>query len=185
MLSEQVITTGTRVLHPHRQLLVNGVIATLALTTPVFAVAYWLTIPKDTWPWVVTLHVLTAVVVLLLILRFRRTSVTVSPRGVRERGFLGQVNEISNDEIGTICLIELYRDNTLDTQPNLFVLDREGEVRVRLRGQYWPRSTMEDVAEVLDRPIVNVSDSITLSEMRSSRPEWLYWFERVSLLSWL
>ena len=185
MLSEQVITTGASVLRPHRHLLVNGVIATLALTTPVFAVAYWLTIPTGSWPWVLALHVLTAIVVVLLVLRFRRTTVTVSPAGVRERGFLGQVNEISNTEIGSICLIEIYRDNALDTQPNLFVLDRSGAVRVRLRGQYWSRAIMEDVADVLDRPVVNVSDTITLSEMRSARPEWLYWFERVPLLSWL
>ncbi|HWD61964.1 MAG TPA: hypothetical protein VG369_05655 [Humibacter sp.] len=178
-------TTGTHVLHPHRHLLVNGVIATLALTTPVFAVAYWLTISGDSWPWVLALHALTAVFVLFLVLLLRRTTVTVSQDSVRERGFLGQINQISNSEIGSICLIEIYRDNALDTQPNLFVLDKSGVVRVRLRGQYWSRTTMEDLAEVLDRPIVNVSDSITLSEMRSSRPEWLYWFERVPLLSWI
>jgi hypothetical protein len=43
---------------------------------------------------------------------------------------------------------------------------------------------MEDVADVLDRPMVSPAESVTLSEMRSTQPEWLYWFERIPLLAW-
>ncbi|HEY0259748.1 MAG TPA: hypothetical protein VGC18_07850 [Lacisediminihabitans sp.] len=177
--------TEPRVLRPHRHLLASGLIAALALTTPVFAVAYWLTIGSGRWPVIVAVHVLVAVIALLLVLRYRRTLVTVSPEGIRERGFLGPSAEIANVEIGSLCLVEICRDNTPDTQPNLFVLDRQGVARMRLRGQYWSRADMEAIAEVLDRPLAGPSDAVTLSEMRSTRPEWLYWFERVSLLGWL
>jgi hypothetical protein len=184
VISEQVMTTGTHVLRPHRHLLSSGVVAVLALTTPLFAVAYWLTIGAGTWPFVVAAHVLVAVLTAIAVLQYRRTTIVVSPQGIRERGFLGRVAEIPNGEIGALCLVELYRDNALDTQPNLFVLDTAGVPRIRLRGQYWSRAVMENVAEVLDRPLVGSDDSVTLSEMRTTRPGWLHWFERTPLLSW-
>lgn len=185
MLFEQVMTTETHVLRPHRHLLSSGVIAALALTTPVFAVAYWLTIGNGGWPVTLGVHALVALLALIAVLRFRRTAVMVSPEGVRERGFLGRITEIANRDIGSLCLVELYRDNALDTQPNLFILDLHGMPRVRLRGQYWSRADMEELAEVLDRPLAIPSDSITLSEMRSAHPGWLYWFERIPLLTWM
>jgi hypothetical protein len=184
VLSEQVMTTETHVLRPHRHLLSSGLIAALALTTPLFAVAYWLTISAGTWPVTLAVHAAVGMVALLAVLRYRRTTVMVSPQGVRERGFLGRTSELSNDEIGSLCLVEIYRDNALDTQPNLFVLDTAGVPRIRLRGQYWSRADMEDLADVLDRPLVSPTESVTLSEMRSTQPGWLYWFERIPLLAW-
>jgi hypothetical protein len=184
VISERVMTTGVHVLRPHRHLLSSGVIAALALTTPLFAVAYWLTISAGTWPYVAIAHVLVAVALLFAVLQYRRTTLIVSADGIRERGFLGRVTELPNSEIGTLCLVELYRDNALDTQPNLFILDTTGSPRVRLRGQYWSRMVMEDVAEVLDRPLIGSTESITLSEMRTIRPGWLYWFERTPFFSW-
>jgi hypothetical protein len=184
VLSEQVMTTETHVLRPHRHLLSSGLIAALALTTPLFAVAYWITIGAGTWPVTLAVHALVALVAVLAVLQFRRTRVLVSPQGVWERGFLGRVSEISDSQIGSLCLVEIYRDNALDTQPNLFILDTSGVPRIRLRGQYWSRVDMEDVADVLDRPLVSPAESVTLSEMRSTQPEWLYWFERIPLLAW-
>lgn len=185
MLSEQVMAGQTHVLRPHRHLLASGVIAALALTTPLFAVAYWLTIGAGTWPVTVAVHLLVIVLAVLAVLQFRRTTVVVSPAGVRERGFLGRVTRLSADEIGSLRLVEIYRDNALDTQPNLFILDDAGTVRMRLRGQYWSRTDMEEIAEVLDRPLISPEESVTLSELRSAQPGWLYWFERVPLLTWL
>jgi hypothetical protein len=184
VLSEQVMTTETHVLRPHRHLLSSGLIAALALTTPLFAVAYWLTIGAGTWPIVLAVHVLVGLIAVLAVLQFRRTRVLVSPQGIWERGFLGRVSSIADDEIGSLCLLELYRDNALDTQPNLFVLDLSGVPRIRLRGQYWSRADMEELADVLDRPLVSPADSVTLSEMRSTQPGWLYWFERIPLFAW-
>ena len=185
MLTEQVITRDACLLRPHRYILVSGLVAALALTTPVFAVAYWLTITPGTWMWPLGLHVLAALVGALLVFRFHRTAVVVSPQGVVERGFLGRINQISTDEISALYLVEIYRDSTLDTQPNLFIIDKDGALRIRLRGQYWSRESMEELAEVVDRPLTNLSDSIRLADMRQSRPEWLYWFERLPVISWI
>ncbi|GAB3614323.1 YdbT family protein [Humibacter ginsengisoli] len=185
MLSEQMMTTETHVLRPHRHLLASGMIAALALTTPLFAVAYWLTISSGGWQITLAVHVFVALIAILAVLQYRRTKVLVSPEGVLERGFLGRVSEMSKQEIGMLCLIEIYSDNALDTQPNLFILDKDGAPRIRLRGQYWSRADMEDLADVLDRPLVSPQESVTLSEMRSTQPGWLYWFERIPLLTWL
>jgi hypothetical protein len=171
-------------LRPRRQLLGTGLLALTALIAPVFAIVLWFTIPAGTaWIALLALAVI-AVGVLTGVLLFTRTLLTVSSDRVAERGMLGRVSRVGNAEIGSLVMVELYRDNTLDTQPNLFICDRSGAVRIRLRGQYWTRESMEAVAEVLERPIDYAHDVVTLAELRTTRPEWLYWFERVRPLSW-
>jgi hypothetical protein len=185
MLAEHVVSPGARALRPHSSLLRTGVLAALALVVPTFALAYWITVPAGTgWVTAVALT-LTIACLAFLGVQLRHISVVVSPEGVVERSFLGHVNGISNEEIGAVHLLEVYHENALDTVPNLFICDREGAVRVRLRGQYWSRESMETVADVLDQPLHYGDDAVTLAELRSSRPEWLYWFERVPVLQWL
>jgi len=179
VLNEHIAATNARVLRPHRHLLTHGVLAALALTTPVFAVLYWLTIPNGGWAVVLIVHLALVLVLVLLIAGFLGTAIQVSPARVRERGFLGRVRLTSRDQVGSILLIEVYRDNALDTQPNLFVCGTDGELLVRMRGQYWSRDDMELVAETLDLPITTTARSLTLGELRRARPDLLYWFERL------
>lgn len=178
MPNEQVAAPSARILLPHRQLLTHGVTAVLALTTPVFAVLYWLTIPRGGWPVVLSVQLAVLTACGLLVLGFLGTAITVSPSGMRERGFFGGVREVPTHRVGSILLIEVYRDSALDTQPNLFVCASEGTLLVRMRGQYWSRENMELVADTLDLPVKTITRSLTLGELRRSRPDLLYWFER-------
>lgn len=178
VLNEHTAATTTRTLRPHRHLLTHGVTAVLALTTPVFAVLYWWTVPSGDWPAVVAAHVALLVVSGLLVLGFLGTVIQVSPAGMRERGFLGRSHTVAIDEIGSLLLIEVYRDSALDTQPNLFVCAADGSLLIRMRGQYWSRDHMEVVADTLDLPVNTITRSITLGELRRARPDLLYWFER-------
>lgn len=182
MPREHLAATHFQVLRPHRHLLSHGMSAALAFTTPVFAVLYWLTIPTGSWIVVLCAHVALLLVFGLLVGGFLGTSIAVSPQGLRERGFLGSAHTTTVDQIGSILLIEVARDSALDTQPNLFVCGHDGSLLVRMRGQYWSRENMELVAETVDLPVKTITRSLTLRELRRSRPDLLYWFERFPVI---
>jgi len=175
---EKVVAQQRTLLRPHSHLFTRGLIALLALTTPVFAVLYWLTIPDGEWPLVLGLHVLVVTAAALAVLAFFGTTIQFTAGGVRERGFFGRTREVGHGTVGAAILIDLYESSTLDTQPQLFITDKNGRVLIRMRGQFWALNDMERVAEELDVPITKRAESVTLAELRRTSPELLYWFER-------
>ncbi|WP_223694338.1 hypothetical protein [Leifsonia poae] len=172
------MTPRTTVLRPHAHLFTRGIVAILALTTPVFAVLYWLTIPDGAWPLVLGIHILVVVATTLAVLAFFSTTIQLGPDGVRERGFFGRTVDIPARTAGAAVLIDLYEGSTLDTLPQLFVTGQNGRVLIRMRGQFWALEDMERVAEELDVPLTKRPESVTLNELRRTSPELLYWFER-------
>lgn len=166
------------VLRPHRDLFVRGLTAVLALTTPVFAVLYWLTIPDGDWGYVLLAHVLVILATILGVYSFFSATITLRADGVHERGFFGRTRLVRPVDVGTILLMRLYDGSTLDTLPQLFVTGRDGRVLIRMRGQFWSTEAMERVAEELDVPVTRPEEFLTITQLRRTSPELLYWFER-------
>lgn len=176
-------TARSHDLRPQPHLLRQGIIACLALTTPVFAVLYWMSVPNGQWPAVLAVHFAIALLTVWFALGYRGASVRVSARGIRERGFFGRTHTTPFDAIGSILLLELYRDSALDTQPQLFVCDRDGRLLLRMRGLFWSRTDMDTVIDTLDVPIEVADGTFTTADLRRTRPELLYWFERFPRVS--
>lgn len=175
--------TSPRVIRPMRQLFRQGLIAVLALTTPVFAVLYWMTVRLDSWPIVLAVHLAVLALTAVVIVGYLGACISVSPDGIDERGFFGHTRSARIEQIGSILVLEIYRDSALDTQPQLFVCDHDGQLLIRMRGMFWSRADMDVVIDQLDVP-VNVSDStFTMADLRRTRPELLYWFEHLPRLS--
>ena len=170
------------VLRPFRHLFTRGVVAILALTTPVFAVLYWLSIPTGGWPLVLIAHVLVVGAAVLSVFSFLSVTISVGADGVRERGFFGRVVQVRHAEVGSVILVQLYESSTLDTLPQLFVTGLDGRLLIRMRGQFWSLESMERVAEELDIPVTRPAESMTLAQLRRTSPELLYWFERLPAL---
>jgi hypothetical protein len=169
------------VLHPHRHLFVRGIVAVLALTTPVFAVLYWLTIASGGWPFVLAAHLIVVVATIIGVASFLNTTITVGPDGVRERGFFGTTTHVAPGEAGAVILVQVYEGSTLDVLPQLFVASRDGRLLIRMRGQFWSPSDMDRVIEELDVPVTRPAEPMTLNQLRRAWPKLLYWFERVRL----
>lgn len=167
------------VLRPYRDLFTRGLTAVLALTTPVFAVLYWLTIPDGEWTFVLGAHLLVVLATIVGVYGFFSATITLRAEGVRERGFFGQTRLVRPSDVGSILLVRLYDGSTLDTLPQLFVTGHDGRVLLRMRGQFWSAEDMERVAEELDRPVTRAEDFMTMTQLRRSSPELLYWFERL------
>ncbi|MFF1574647.1 hypothetical protein ACFVWR_18050 [Leifsonia sp. NPDC058292] len=175
---EKAVKQQRTQLRPHSHLFTRGLVAILALTTPVFAVLYWLTIPDGAWPLVLGLHLAVVIATVLAVLAFFSTTIQFIPDGVRERGFFGRTIDVRHGMVGAALLIDLYESSTLDTQPQFFITGKDGRVLIRMRGQFWALEDMERVAEELDVPITRRPESVTLTELRRTSPELLYWFER-------
>ncbi|KRC52070.1 hypothetical protein ASE16_03155 [Leifsonia sp. Root227] len=176
---ETGVVQQTVVLRPHAHLFARGIIAILALTTPVFAVLYWLTIPDGVWPLVLGVHIVVIAGTTLAVLAFFSTTIQLSRDVVRERGFFGRTVDVLPGSVGQVILVNLYEGSTLDTQPQLFITGTDGRLLIRMRGQFWALEDMERVAEELDVPVTRRADSMTLSELRRASPGLLYWFERL------
>ena len=184
MSRQQHSGVGTKVasetvLRPHRDLFARGLTAVLALTTPVFAVLYWLTIPDGDWTYVLFAHVLVVLATILGVYAFLSATITLGPDGVRERGFFGRTRLVRPVDVGSIVLMRLYDGSTLDTLPQLFITGHDGRVLIRMRGQFWSAEDMERVAEELDVPVTRPEDFLTMTQLRRRSPELLYWFERM------
>ena len=150
---ETVVTQQSVVLRPHAHLFTRGIVAVLALTTPVFAVLYWLTIPDGGWPRCSRIHILVVVATVLAVLAFFGTTIQLAPRQRARTRVLRPCTDIRPGMVGSVVLLDLYEGSTLDTLPQLFVTDADGRLLLRLRGQFWSREDMERVAEELDVPV--------------------------------
>ena len=173
--------TRVTVLRPHRHLFMRGIIAVLALTTPVFAVVYWLTIPGPGWPYVLIAHLVVIGATVLGVASFLNTTISISADGVRERGFFGRTVHVAPGEAGAVILVQMYEGSTLDVLPQLFVASQQGRLLIRMRGQFWSQADMERVAEELDVPVTRPDEPMTLNQLRRTWPRLRYWFERLHL----
>ena len=175
-------TTGAnlraQVLRPHGHLLRQTTLSILAFFAPVFAVLYWLTIPLGEWGNVAVAQAIVMIGAAAGIISFLRTCIWVDDSGISERGFFGRLTSFSREQVGSVVVLELYQSGAIDTHPQLFVTDADGQLLVRMRGQFYSRGAMDTVADELGAPVVRVPDPMTLTELNRLRPELLYWFER-------
>jgi hypothetical protein len=166
------------VLRPHGDLLKQASFAFVALVTPLFTALYWLSIPGGPWLAVLIAQGLVTVVFALGVVASLRAVIWVDRTAVTERGFFGRSNTYSASEVGSVVMLELYQSGALDTHPQLFLVDADGCLLLRMRGQFWSRASMEMLAESLGKPVNRVPEPMTLRDLNRARPELLYWFER-------
>jgi hypothetical protein len=165
-------------LRPHGHLVRQTTLSILAFFAPVFAVLYWLTIPLGQWQHVAVAQAVVMVGAVLGIIAFLRTCIWVDETGITERGFFGKLSNFDRDRVASIVMLELYQSGAIDTHPQMFVTGSDGQLLVRMRGQFYSSGAMDVVIDELGAPVVRVPDPMTLTELNRLRPELLYWFER-------
>jgi hypothetical protein len=148
-----------------------------ALLIPVFAAVFWFSIPRGTWPRViVALAVVTAVYALAAFL-LSRVSISLARDGVVERGFF-LTNRVPSKRIESVLILNTYRGHSLDTVPQLFLLDTNGLALLRMRGQFWSSDSIETMANAFDVPVRRIDDAVSAAVLRRDYRGLLYWFER-------
>ncbi|MGO3885082.1 MAG: hypothetical protein ACTJHU_02190 [Mycetocola sp.] len=170
--------TGVIRIRPLRRLLAQGTAATVALMIPVVVVLYWLAHSRGGVIWVLAFAAAVVVVYLVALVLYLRVQLLVGPTTIVEKPFLGRTREIRFDQVHRAIVLEMHRTMTVDARPQLFALDVDGHVMLRMRGEYWRRSDIETVTERLNTVVEVVPKPVTLSELQETNPQMLFWFER-------
>ena len=165
-------------IRPLGHLFKQGLIAVLAFFLPLFAVLYWLTIPRGLWLPVLIVQLITSSCILYAVYAHNHAKIVVSPLEITERGFFGRTTRYCTAAVDSIMILEMYQSDTLDTHAHLFVRKPNGTVALRMRGQFWARDDMEKVIDELAAPVIRVAEPVTLRDLNRTNPELLYWFER-------
>ena len=169
---------------PRHSLFRRGVAAFLAFSVPATAVLLILTVPDGPWPVVVGGAVVLSLAFVYGVVSYQRLGVWVSAERITERGFFGKSSTLTHSQIGSIIIADVFPGGTAsETVPNLFICDLQGWQVIRLRGQFWPRETMDAILAELDAPLTEIDRPISTSELYATYPGLLYWFERRPLLS--
>jgi hypothetical protein len=156
----------------------RGIGGALAFIVPAFGVLYVLTVPNGPWMPVLVANAVAVAVVILYAFSVRRVAIWVGPEGIAERGLAPRIVRHAADEIASVVFVNIFHGGWVDTVPQLFVCDRSGKQIVRMRGQFWSRESMLQVASALERPLTEVDHPVSASELLALYPGLLYWFER-------
>lgn len=163
---------------PRTRLMRAAWITYLSLTTPVFAVMYWLTAPHDEWPVVLVVHIGLTLVFVAVAASVLRVRVCFNGSSVAERGILGPRRPVPVTEVARVILLDLYQPGALDTHRQLFLLGADGRVLLRLRGQLWEQSDIDALAAAVGAPVERQPKPLSRAEVMRLHRGLLRWFER-------
>jgi hypothetical protein len=174
------VATGTSVtVHVRRRLLGQGLVAVVSLTAPILLALFWLTIPDGPWPAVVAAAIAVVVVFGYAVVQYFRVAVVVTPTHLIERTFFGTTRRVPIEHVARAVLLDLHRTLAAEPRRQLFVLDAEGRVLLRMRGDYWSTHSIHEIAtHLVTVPVEHVESALTLDELQRTNPLMLYWFER-------
>jgi hypothetical protein len=151
---------------PRRNLWSSAWVAWLALTTPVFASLYVLTIPHGRWAPFALAHVLLMALFAAVAGRLRGAGVLMSTDGIREREYLSALKFTPADDVAAVLVVRLRDPYTDKVMPQYFVTDREGRTVLRLRGQLWHPSDVDRMVEFYGVPVRLAEPDMTWPELR-------------------
>lgn len=178
MVSVAERAATSTVLRPRRQLQGQSVLISTALVVPVFVALLWFAIPRGTWPRILVALAVVVIVYAIASVLLSRVNITITPRGITERGFFGLSNRVPANRIESVLLLDLYTGPSIDTVPQLFLLDASGALLLRMRGRVWTRTAIDTVATAFEVPIRRVDEPLTKADLRSEYSRLLYWMER-------
>ncbi|RNE62218.1 hypothetical protein [Cryobacterium tepidiphilum] len=169
---------GAWEVRPRPRLMRAAWLTYLSLTTPVFAVLYWLTAPHDGWGMVLAVHVGLTLVFVAVAASVLHVRICVDGTTVTRRGVPGRARPVPAAAVAKAVMLDLYQPGALDTHAQLFLLGHDGAVLLRLRGQLWAQSDMEALAAAVGAPVERLPQPLSRAEVKRLDPRLLRWFER-------
>ena len=152
-------------------------VSVLLVAIPVFGVLTFLGLHNGTWRVGAFGALLTLVLCLVLLLRYRGTSIVVTDIAVEERGFWGGHSSFLRTDAATADIVYSYSPASPDPAPQLIVRDADGNCLLRMRGAFWTAEAMRAVTDHLE-PIVAVHEEpMHAKEFHQLFPGAAYWFE--------
>jgi hypothetical protein len=162
---------------PRAGLLGTAAITSVVVTSPLFAVLYWLGIAAGTWPIVLVAHAAVLLGCVLIGLRQLSLFVEVRDGRLRGNGIFTPLEQVELARIARVDLVDTYVGLNPTPVRQLLVRDAEGARLFRMRGNFWRPGDLERIAAALPVPPVTVTEPIDLREFFRRYPGSAYWFE--------
>ncbi|MDR5701443.1 hypothetical protein [Agromyces aerolatus] len=165
---------------PRRSLFGRFALQSALIALPMIGIAVWSEQqfnPGTRWALAWSI-VIVAILAVYVIIRYRRTEISVSPYGLVERGFFGGTNSVAARDVVSVVRLHTYRRASDETTPQLFLVGRDGRCLLRMRGAFWDDESMDAVAASLGVEQIVRPTPVTVGELRASDPKLLYWFEQ-------
>ncbi|HEY8589377.1 MAG TPA: hypothetical protein VIL55_07490 [Naasia sp.] len=156
-------------IRPVRARWLDGWVAFAALTVPVFAVLYILTVPTGGWPPILLAHLVLVALFAAVELRLRNSRIRLTPTTIEERAYVQSEVRTPADQVAGVVLLDLYRGTSDGTNRQLFLVDAAGRTLLRMRGQLWDPAHLRAVATFYRVPITQAPVALTWKEARRSR----------------
>lgn len=171
---------GLRVitLRPRRSLLSSAGIPLVMLGLPLIAVGVFVADPGGAVSTAITLSLVFITILAIGLLQFRLAQASVSVYGIVERGWFGRVTTVPARDIAAVVRVRVYRTNSIESTPQLFVVNSAGERLMRMRGRFWETRTMDRVASTLGVSETVRDEPVTIAEIAESDPGLVSWHER-------
>lgn len=162
---------------PRSGLLGVGVLTLLVVTAPLYGVFYWFAVARGLVWQTLAGHVV--ITLLAVAVGFRQLALVVEVRDGRLRGngICTPMVQVELSQIAHVDLVATYVGLRPGPVQQLLVRDAQGRRLFRMRGNFWPESTLSEVAAVLPVPATVVSEPIDLAEFFRRYPGSAYWFE--------
>lgn len=166
------------VLRPRAGLARAAWLTFFALTTPLFAVLYWLLAPHNGWRVVFAAHVAVALVFAAFTAAVLHTRIRFDGSVITETGVFGGRRRVPVADVARVLILDVYQPGALDTHRQLFLIGRNDAVLLRLRGQLWQQSDIDALAAAVGAPMERETQPLARREVKRLHPGLLRWFER-------
>ncbi len=171
------------VVRPPRRLLRDGLLAIglvlIALGAPLLLFA----VPNGTLPVVLIAVGIVAVLCIVGVLDFARAGISIGGGELVKRAFLSPPFRVPLERIDTVHVVEVYPSGTTRAVPQLLALSADGERLFRMRGQFWTRVAIDQVAFATKAAVIRSDEPLTTAEFHEEWPQAAYWYENRPLLA--
>ncbi|SEB88093.1 hypothetical protein SAMN04489806_2023 [Paramicrobacterium humi] len=179
-MGETADASTSMTVHVRRSVLWQGIGVSVALAVPTLVTLYWLAIPAGAFWWVFGAQTLFLVVGIVVLVRYFRARIRVTADTLEEVSFFGATRRTPTETIGRAIVMSLRRNASMPPTMQMFVLDSEGRLVLRMRGEYWSDDDINAIAErLVTVPIEHIQGTVPLDELQRTNPDMLYWFERL------
>ena len=171
------------VVRPRRRLLRDGLLATGLVLVTLGAPLLLFAVPNGTLPFVLAAVGVVVVLCVVGVIDFARTAITISGDVLEKRVFLTPAFRVPLSRVAAVHVVEVYPSGTTRAVPQLLALSADGARLFRMRGQFWTRIAIDQVADATKAVVTRSDEPLTAAEFHAEWPQAAYWYENRPVLT--
>ncbi len=174
---DRVSTAPVTVVRPRRSLHSAGLLSFFFVSVVLFGVLYWLAAENGTIAPIVVAHGVFVGICAFIYVRYQRLSFIIRGDQIIERHMFRLHSTISIDDISQVVIAKTYQTQSVETVRQLLALDSDGKRLFRMRGQFWTKAAVEEIALACRARVVRLQTPMSQQEFFEEFPTARYWFQ--------